>query len=91
VSRLHADLLADSVKNNEFKCLSIDATLRCCMPLMGQGYHRASAAERAQAAFDDDASIRKVLTVRGRTGLRLITNPWRSRPSNMSGIEARPT
>jgi hypothetical protein len=41
------------------------------MPLMGQGYQRAAAAERAEAAFGEDAAVRKVLTVRGRTGLRL--------------------
>ena len=41
------------------------------MPLMGQGYHRATAAERVQAAFGDDTAIRKVLTVRGRAGRRL--------------------
>ena len=68
---MRANLMTESIRHNEFKCLSIDATLRCCMPVMGQGYHRASAAERAQAAFGDDAAVRKVLTVRGRTGVRL--------------------
>ena len=45
---------------------------RCCQSVMGQGYHRASAAVRAEAAFADRESLRKVVTVRGRTGAALI-------------------
>jgi hypothetical protein len=38
---------------------------------MGQGYHRASAAAREDAPFKDHESLRKVVTVRGRTGAAL--------------------
>ena len=65
---LRGKLMADCVRHEEFKCISVDATLRCCLPVMGQGYHRASASARSDAAFGDAASLRKVLTVRGRTG-----------------------
>ena len=48
--------------------LSVDATLKVCMTVQGQASYRASAAVRNAACFDDGSSLRRVLTVRGRTG-----------------------
>ena len=51
----------------EFESFSIDATVKCCMSVMGQESHRCSSAKRNSAPFGDDAAYRRVLTVRGRT------------------------
>ena len=51
----------------EFESISIDATVKCCMSVMGQESYRCSSAKRNSAPFGDDAAYRRVLTVRGRT------------------------
>ena len=55
-------------KSLNFEYLSVDATIKCCMGVMGQASYKVSSAVRNAAAFDDAASLRRVLTVRGRTG-----------------------
>ena len=65
---LRQRLLIELVEHEEFECLSIDATLRCCMSIMGQAHHRASKQARMDAPLDDSHSVRRVLTVLGRTG-----------------------
>ena len=59
--------MQEAVDRGEMESLSVDTTLRCCLRILGQASYRASAASRAQAAFDDSASKRRALTVRGRT------------------------
>ncbi|CAE6926624.1 ABCB1 [Symbiodinium sp. CCMP2592] len=56
------------VDSREFEYVSIDATIKCCMSVMGQASYKASAAQRIAAVFNDDNSYRRVLTARGRTG-----------------------
>ena len=51
----------------EFESISIDATVKCCMSVMGQESYRCSSAKRNSAPFGDDTAYRRVLTVRGRT------------------------
>jgi len=68
VTRLKSGLINDVVAHDGLECISVDATLRCCLSVMGQAHFRSSASTRAQAAFDDQSSKRRVLTVRGRTG-----------------------
>ncbi len=67
VRRLANSLKNEAVAHGELECISMDATLRCCMPILGQASYRASAATRAAACVDDSESKRRVLTVRGRT------------------------
>ena len=67
VKKLHADLRDEAVRHTELESISIDATLRCCLRIVGQASYRAPAATRAQAAFDDDVASRRIVTVRGRT------------------------
>jgi len=57
--------------HREFTHLSVDATLRCAMRIRGQASYRASKAERSDAAIDDENALRRVLTIRGRTGAPL--------------------
>ena len=52
--------MQELVQHEEFECVSIDATMRCCLSLLGQARPRASSTERAQAAFDELSSIRRV-------------------------------
>ena len=61
-------LLKAFEKLTEFQVVSIDATMKCCTGVMGQESYRAPKAQRDAAAFDDDHSLRRGLTVRGRTG-----------------------
>jgi len=67
VKKLHADLRDEAVRHSELEAISIDATLRCCLRVVGQASYRSPAATRAQAAFDDDVASRRIITVRGRT------------------------
>ena len=68
VQSLRSSIFLSLEANQEFMSLSIDATLKVCMTVQGQANYRASAAVRNSACFDDEASLRRVLTVRGRTG-----------------------
>ena len=56
------------VDNDELAVISVDATFRCCLSIAGQASFRASKKERAEAAFGDADAVRRVLTIRGRTG-----------------------
>ena len=59
---LRSRLLAEAQEHSEMESISVDATLRCCFPLLGQASYRASAATRSQAAFDDAHSLRRART-----------------------------
>ncbi|CAE7205271.1 unnamed protein product [Symbiodinium sp. CCMP2592] len=61
VRQLGDQLIAECVQHKEMRCLSIDATMRCCMPLLGQARIKASPIERAE-----------VITVRGRTNAVVV-------------------
>ena len=67
VAALTRNLIDLYIAHEEFQCLSVDATLRVCLRLMGQASYRSSRADRAQAAFNDEASKRRILTARGRS------------------------
>ena len=64
-------------ERGEWTTLSLDATCKVCFRLQGQAHYRAPIEVRALAAFPDDASKRKVLTVRGRTGLVILMAPMK--------------
>ena len=68
VGALKRSMMMSLESNQEFMCLSIDATLKVCMAVEGQANYRASAVVRNVACFDDAHALRRVLTVRGRTG-----------------------
>ena len=74
MKRIQKGITQRAEERREFLCISVDATLRCCMPVMGQASYRAPAEVRRQAAFTDEDSWRRVLTVRGRTGAELSIN-----------------
>ena len=62
-------------QNDEFLAISIDATLKLCMIAQGQASYRAPAEVRNAACFDDAHSLRRILTVRGRTSAVLAMLP----------------
>ena len=68
VQTLKESILTSLERSEEFLCLSIDATLKVCVTMQGQASYRASAEVRNAACFDDSQSLRRVLTIRGRTG-----------------------
>lgn len=57
---LRQHLLQECIAREEFQCISIDATMRCCLPIMGQARIKSSAEERAEAAFTENMSLRRV-------------------------------
>ena len=55
-------------EDGEFEALSIDGTLKLCMTLQGQAAYRTSSQIRNAACFGDGRALRRILTVRRRTG-----------------------
>lgn len=78
VQDLSDALAAECVEHEEFRYISMDATLRVAMRIKGQAGYRDSAAKRNAALVKDDTALRRVLTVRGRTGAVLVSNLIRS-------------
>jgi hypothetical protein len=58
--------------HEEYIAISIDATMRSCMSILGQAHHRASREIKAQSAIGEKDSLKRVITVRGRTGAVLL-------------------
>lgn len=52
--------MQELVNHEEFQSLSIDATMRCCLPILGQAHPRASAIKKAEATFSEADSKRRV-------------------------------
>ena len=71
VCNLFDKLIMECATHQEFKHVSMDATLRCAMRIRGQASYRASAIARADAPVADEDALRRVLTIRGRTGAPL--------------------
>ena len=72
MSGFYAQLLA----HEEFETLSMDATVKVCLGIMGQAGAAAIRADAAAAAMSEAAHLRRLVTVRGRSGsvlaLRLV-------------------
>lgn len=68
VVKLTERILAKYVETEELEYLSMDSTLKCTMPLLGQSHPLAPVGIRLLDAFQGEAAIKRVLTVRGRTG-----------------------
>ena len=66
VEALFRRLIQECVQHEEFSYMSIDATLKCCLSIMGQAPLRASKAERDAAAFANADSFRKAPLLRVR-------------------------
>ena len=63
------------LEQDEWHYLSMDATLKLCMKLMGQASYRSPKSVRNEAPFGDDVAWRRLLTIRGRTGAVLLLHP----------------
>ena len=48
VRGLRERLLQECIANEEFQCINIAATMRCCLPILGQARIKSSAEARAQ-------------------------------------------
>ncbi|CAE7430977.1 unnamed protein product [Symbiodinium microadriaticum] len=66
---------------NEFEYLSIDATVKCMMKILGQARFNQSQENRDAAAIDDMNSVYKLLTVRGRSNAVLALRGIKSEAS----------
>ena len=65
---LKHSLLEAMTQHEECLYVSMDGTFRICMPVMGQAKFNAPATVRAEYPSDDASSLRRVITLRGRTG-----------------------
>lgn len=63
VQGLFDKCLLKAVAHTEFECVGIDATLKCCLSVLGQASYKASAEDRASAAFTGNDAFRKVLRI----------------------------
>ncbi|CAL1156102.1 unnamed protein product [Cladocopium goreaui] len=90
VQSLKSSIFKTLEHSQEFLCLSIDATLKVCMTVQGQANYRASAQTRNAACFDDEHSLRRVLTIRGRTGAVLGMVPLKEICPNLSCLSLDP-
>ena len=68
-------------RKDEWHYVSMDATLKLCMKMMGQAPYRASKQVRDEAPFGDAVAWRRLLTVRGRTGAVLMMQPIQNESS----------
>ncbi|CAE7587277.1 unnamed protein product [Symbiodinium natans] len=50
-------LSKELISHEEYEVVSMDATLRCCLPIMGQAHPRASREVKAQAVFKGEAAL----------------------------------
>ncbi|CAE7834976.1 unnamed protein product [Symbiodinium sp. CCMP2592] len=66
------------LEQDEWHYISMDATLKLCMKLMGQASYRSPKSVRNEAPFGNDVAWRRLLTVRGRTGAVLLLHPLQS-------------
>ncbi|CAE7290966.1 hypothetical protein AK812_SmicGene43577 [Symbiodinium microadriaticum] len=69
------------MQEDEWHYISMDATLKLCMKLMGQASYRSPRHVRDEAPFGDDIAWRRLLTVRGRTGAVLMMHPLQNESS----------
>ena len=76
VTALTRRLLDESVLHDEFCFLSVDGTVKCILPTMGQNKYSADAKERKQGdCFPSSETIWRVITVRGATGVVVALLP----------------
>ena len=81
INDMIADLLQECFLHGEMQHLSMDGTIRCARRVKGQADYLEKAAVRNQALFGDDVALRRILTVRGRTGAVIGMWPVRSEAS----------
>ena len=74
-------MTANLQQNEEWRYISMDATFKVCLKILGQATYRASANVRNEAPFPDDVAWRRLLTIRGRSGAVLLLKPLPSESS----------
>jgi hypothetical protein len=63
-----SSLLEECHQHQEFRYISIDATVKCMLKVLGQAAFNSSAQARSESAISFEDADYKLLTVRGRTG-----------------------
>ncbi|CAE7245695.1 unnamed protein product [Symbiodinium sp. CCMP2456] len=74
-------MMGSWLRRDEWHYVSMDATLKLCVKVMGQAPYRASKKIREEAPFGDEVAWRRLLTVRGRTGAVLLMQPIQNESS----------
>lgn len=59
VTKILDNCVAEAVRQNEFEFISVDATIKCCLSILGQAHCRATRAEQERAAFKGKDCFRK--------------------------------
>lgn len=88
---LRSSVMAECVSRGAFIAISIDGAYRVCLSIMGQLPFNMKKESRNKAAFKDQDSIRRVITVRGKTGavVAMFGAPGESSADIMKGLELR--
>ena len=76
-------------RNEEYVCVSADATLKVCMALKGQASYTAKADLCNSACVGDSEALRRLLTVRGRTEAVLGLSRFETPPKGAYGKTRR--
>ena len=77
IARLEASLLHNCCQHDEFVHVAMDATLRTMLRVKGQAPFNTPKDIRQQAAVGDELALRRIMTMRGRTGAVFIMSPIR--------------
>lgn len=64
VCDLAKQLLDETMRHQEFQVISLDATLRCCLPVLGQAHPRARKEDKEQAVFTGDNALTRATRLR---------------------------
>jgi len=67
-AEVSARIATEYIRSQEALYISIDATLKCTLPLVGQSHPLTPVNLRVYDAFKGEGAIKRVLTIRGRTG-----------------------
>ena len=76
-----SEMISCLERNDEWHYISMDATMKICLKVMGQESYRAFKEKREAAPFPDEIAFRRVLTVRGRSGAVLLLHPLQGEAS----------
>lgn len=87
--QLRNSVLAECATRNEFVAISVDGTFRVCLSIMGQRPFNLGKTLREDAAYQERESIRRVITVRGKTGavVAMFGAPGESSTDIRTGLE----
>ena len=56
IQRMTEDIMHELIAHEELETISMDATMRCCLPVLGQAHPRATAQQKDAAVFRGESA-----------------------------------